>query len=618
MKLTEARFTYHIICCLLCTAGLLLSFFSNQLQAMQNDPAYRILYINSYHRGFSWSDEIERGMRKVLGQSNLNYELSTEYLDSKRFDYKKIEDSLFETIQKRYENYQPDILLVSDNNAFNFVKSNRDRLFPGVPIVFSGYNNFTADVIKGLDDVTGINEKIDVRALAEMAISVHPNTKALAFIVSDKTETNQKNYQHSIATFDQLRKHYHVEILLNKKQDEIAKTLAMMPEDSLVFLAGRTANKGVDRKLSSYEQGKLVVEVSPFPMYTFWKFHLDSGATGGYILSGVVQGENMARIALQIADGTPASSIPVMMTTPAEKIFNYEKFETFNVDESLLPAKAIVLNQPKALWDEYKYHFMTVIVMLVLQMILILVLLVNIRKRQQALHSLDIERALLESRVLERTNELKLANQKLERLSLEDGLTGLKNRRFLDDTMAKEVAALKRTKEPLSIIMIDIDYFKQYNDIYGHVEGDHCLKAVSACLNISISRPRDVAARYGGEEFVIVLPDTHEHGANQVISGIFRRISDLNIEHGESPFNQKVTISAGMITVLPSDQLSLDDCSLLVLVDKLLYSSKDNGRNQVTRSVYEEVLDQEHVDNAAENVTHIDTKRILETSKKQV
>ena len=399
---------------------------------------------------------------------------------------------------------------------------------------------------------------------------------------------------------------------------EIAKTLAMMPEDSLVFLAGRTANKGGDRKLSSYEQGKLVVDVSPFPMYTFWKFHLDSGATGGYILSGVVQGENMARIALQIADGTKASSIPVMMSTPAEKIFNYEKFSTFNIDESLLPSKAIVLNQPKALWDEYKYHFMTVIILLVLQMILILVLLVNIRKRQQALHSLDIERSLLESRVLERTHELNLANQKLERLSLEDGLTGLKNRRFLDDTMAKEVAALKRTKEPLSIIMIDIDFFKQYNDIYGHVEGDHCLKAISASLNISISRPRDVAARFGGEEFVIVLPDTHEHGANQVVSSIFRRISDLNIEHGESPFNQKVTISAGMVTVMPSDQLSLDDSSLLVLVDKLLYSSKDNGRNQVTRSVYEEVLDQENVDGTAENVTHIDTKRILENSKKQL
>jgi diguanylate cyclase (GGDEF)-like protein len=596
----------------------MLSLLAANLQAMQSDPAYRILYINSYHRGFSWSDDIERGMRKELGQSNLNYELSTEYLDSKRFDYKKIEDSLFNTIQKRYENYQPDIILVSDNNAFNFVTSNRDRLFPDIPIVFSGYNNFTADVIEGIDDITGINEKIDLRALSEMAIAVHPNTKALAFIVSNKTVTNQKNYESSIATFDQLRKHYHVEVLLNKKQDEIAKTLALMPEDSLVFLAGRTANKGLDRKLSSYEQGKLVVDVSPFPMYTFWNFHLDSGATGGYILSGLVQGENMARIALQIADGTQASSIPVMMSTPAEKVFNYDKLQTFNVDNSLLPSKAIVLNEPKALWDEYKYHFLIVIILLVIQMVLILVLLINIRKRQQALQSLDIERSSLEFRVLERTNELKLANLKLERLSLEDGLTNLKNRRFLDNTIEKEVAALKRTKEPLSIIMIDIDYFKQYNDIYGHIEGDNCLKAVSASLNTAISRPRDVAARYGGEEFVIVLPDTHEHGANQVVSSIFRHISDLNIEHGESPFNQKVTISAGMITVLPSDQLSLDDSSLLVLVDKLLYNSKDNGRNQVTRSVYEEVFDRSETEGRIENVTHIDTKRIQGGSKKLV
>ncbi len=597
----------------MCVAATLLALISGNLQAMQDAPSYRVLYINSYHRGFSWSDEIERGMRKTLSESNLDYELSTEYLDSKRFDYKKIESSLFNTMLKRYENYQPDILLVSDNNAFNFVTSNRDRLFPGIPIVFSGFNNFTPDAIKNIDNITGINEKVNLRSLAEMAIAVHPKTKALAFIVSDKTVSNQKNYHSSIATFDQLRKHYHVEVLLNKKQDEIAKILAMMPEDSLVFLAGQTANKGVDRKLSSFEQGKLVVDVSPFPTYTFWKFHLDSGATGGYILSGVVQGENMARIALEIADGTKASDIPVMMSTPAQKIFNHDKLQTFNVEDSHLPSDAIVLNKPKALWDEYKYHFIVVIMLLVLQMILILILLINIRKRQQALYSLDIERSLLETRVLERTNELNLVNQKLERLSLEDGLTGLKNRRFLDDTMDKEIASLMRSKEPLSIIMIDLDYFKQYNDIYGHIQGDQCLQAISASLKLAISRPRDVAARYGGEEFIIVLPDTHERGANKVVAGICKRIKDLALEHSASPFNKIVTVSVGLVTVVPCEQLSLDASSLLVLVDRQLYASKNKGRNQVSSSVCNGVKDI-----SVENVTHINTKRVQGNSVKKV
>lgn len=595
------RFCSYICLYSLCTIGW--SYY-NVAHAIQSNTPYRIVHINSYHRGYSWSDGIENGISNTLSQSNLHYELSTEYLDSKRFDYREIESSLAISMQKKYAKYKPDIVLVSDNNAFNFVTNNRQQLFPDVPVIFCGYNNFTAEILNGMSNITGVNEKVDLGALAEMAISIHPRTKALAFIVSDQSPSDKNIYETSIATFDQLRMHYQVEVLLNKRQDQIAKTLALMPENSLVFIAGSTTNQGQNRKLSPAEQGQLIVDVSPFPTYTSWNFHLKTGATGGKILSGFAQGESMTRIALQVASGAHADNIPVMMATPTQDIFNYDKLLTFNVSENLLPPGAIILNKPMALWDEYKYHFIVVITLIVIQMLLILVLLVNIRKRQQALHHLDIERALLVSRVLERTQALNLANKKLERLSIEDSLTGLKNRRYLDETLTKEISSLKRTQEPLSVIMIDIDYFKQYNDIYGHIQGDHCLQAISASLNSAISRPRDMVARYGGEEFIIILPDTDSLGAEKVVADTCHNINELALEHSASPFDQKVTISVGLVTVIPSDKLHLNVSTLLVLVDKLLYRSKNNGRNQVSSLVY-----QEESIAKPENVTSIHSKR---------
>lgn len=557
-------------------------------QANVTDASYRLLYINSYHRGYSWSDDIEQSMSETLKQSGVRFELSTEYLDSKRFDYTAIEASTVESMHRKYSVYKPDLLLISDNNAFNFVKRNREALFPNIPIVFSGFNNFTPDAVKGMYKITGVNEKIDLQALAEMAISTNTDTKGLAFIVSDKTASNKLIYQTSSAVFDQLRKHYQVEVLLNKTQSEIADTLALMPENSLVFIAGNTANTGFNRTLSPTEHGELIIDISPFPTFSSWMLHIDSGATGGHIVSGAAQGKNMANMALSIMSGTDPSDIPVLMETPTQDIFNYHKLTAFNINLDQLPINAIVLNKPKALWDTYKYHIITLISMLVIQMVLILVLWLNIRTRKQALKNLDVERSTLESRVLERTEALNLANKKLERLSLEDGLTGLKNRRYLDELLIKELDALRHDNEPLSLIMLDLDYFKQYNDIYGHIQGDQCLKAVSNSLQQSISRPRDIVARYGGEEFIIVLPGTNQRGAEKVVNNVRKLVSTLAITHSESPFDEKVTVSMGLITVLPNPELSLNVSSLLVLVDNLLYQAKDKGRNQVCHRVHNE------------------------------
>lgn len=167
--------------------------------------------------------------------------------------------------------------------------------------------------------------------------------------------------------------------------------------------------------------------------------------------------------------------------------------------------------------------------------------------------------------------------KELEQLSFKDGLTGVANRRMFDSVMEMEWLNAKRTRQPLSLIMVDIDYFKQYNDFYGHLQGDDCLKRVSQALSDSASRARDFVARFGGEEFVLVLPESNTEAAAAVAERCRKAIFKLQIPHEKSDISQLLSISLGVGTVIPgqSDQL-LD---FINTVDQRLYLAKQNGRN---------------------------------------
>ena len=177
-------------------------------------------------------------------------------------------------------------------------------------------------------------------------------------------------------------------------------------------------------------------------------------------------------------------------------------------------------------------------------------------------------------------NELEHKNHALEQLTMEDGLTSLGNRRCLDLTLDSEWQRGLRYNQPLSLIMIDIDHFKLYNDTYGHQEGDICLKRVANSLVSSLKRQCDVVARYGGEEFIAVLPDTDSDGALQVAEIMRSSVDELKITHSSSLTLENVTVSLGVSTVVPTT-LSLPEF-LVKAVDKALYESKKNGRNRVT------------------------------------
>jgi len=181
---------------------------------------------------------------------------------------------------------------------------------------------------------------------------------------------------------------------------------------------------------------------------------------------------------------------------------------------------------------------------------------------------------------LQRTNkELRQAQDKLEFLASHDGLTGLNNRRTLNEYLQREWGRAIRARTPISAVMIDIDSFKLYNDSHGHLAGDECLQAVARVVAEGARRPADHAARYGGEEFFVLLPETDEYGVRNRAEQIRAGVEALRIPHGHSSASEVVTISAGTATVFPTSDRS--PSTLIAAADDSLYLAKKSGRNQV-------------------------------------
>ncbi len=185
----------------------------------------------------------------------------------------------------------------------------------------------------------------------------------------------------------------------------------------------------------------------------------------------------------------------------------------------------------------------------------------------------------LEQLIKERTSALEKANKRLKALTMIDGLTRIANRRRFDEYLEVEWSRMRREKKPLAIIISDIDYFKKFNDNYGHQAGDECLKKVAATIQKSISRPGDLVARYGGEEFCAILPDTTLEGAERIGEKMRQNVESLEILHEHSKAGKFVTISSGVICQIPDPDSSYK--ALVEKADQNLYTAKKKGRNRI-------------------------------------
>lgn len=184
-----------------------------------------------------------------------------------------------------------------------------------------------------------------------------------------------------------------------------------------------------------------------------------------------------------------------------------------------------------------------------------------------------------EAELVQATAQLQKLNEELQRLAVLDELTGVANRRFFNRVLEQEWGRAAREVHPLSLLLLDIDFFKNFNDYYGHQKGDECLRRVAGALLALVKRPGDQVARYGGEEFVVLMPHTGQRGAAGVAEKLRHKVEELGLEHARSAVHDRVTISLGVATAIPERRSSPE--TLVAAADQAVYEAKRLGRNRV-------------------------------------
>ncbi|MCX8027447.1 MAG: diguanylate cyclase [Thermodesulfovibrionales bacterium] len=244
------------------------------------------------------------------------------------------------------------------------------------------------------------------------------------------------------------------------------------------------------------------------------------------------------------------NEIPIIATSCIKDIKNYQKTLDIKIDECITD----ITNEAEVL----------------MRIKTILTLKYEIKRRKA-----------LERNLHDMATQLEHSNNTLNLISSQDGLTGIANRRYFDNYLSNEWRRAMRNASTVSLIMIDIDFFKAYNDLYGHLKGDECLKAVAQEIQKTLKRSSDIAARYGGEEFAVVLPGTDIKGAMMIARLIWENVLALNIKHEASKIMDCVTISLGVASEIPSIGSTCEE--LISKADKALYKAKRCGRNRIEK-----------------------------------
>ena len=270
-------------------------------------------------------------------------------------------------------------------------------------------------------------------------------------------------------------------------------------------------------------------------------------------------------------------------TTQVSSIDGIERLYAFRHNSNLPLITVVALGRDEALtaWRRDARLFATVVLILLLAVAIIgQWLLVDMHRRSRA------ERQLLSAR-----EELLDANARLEILASQDALTGLANRRSFDQALEVEIRRAQRQGSDLSLMLLDIDMFKRYNDHYGHLAGDECLRSVADLLQRCMRRPGDLAARYGGEELAVILPNTSSEGAEAIALAFMANLQRSALPHENSPF-QRITVSIGLASLSPATQDSATSAlSLIDAADQALYRAKANGRNRLESAARQDAAD---------------------------
>lgn len=339
------RFIAAFFMIIFMSAGLCASSFAAKKVA-------DVLIINSYHSSLLWSKNIYTGVKSVMETLPFPVDIHSEFMDTKYIYTSDYLDMLENLYRVKYSGSKPDIIIASDDNALAFLVERGERIFPGVPTVFMGVNDFDKSKLKGRRDITGVVENLSIAGTIDVALRLYPRTNKVVAYAS-KLPTALYDSKIFLKTQKEFAGRVKLELKSGMTLESIAEDISKLPQDTVVLILSflRSAN---GRTQSLVNSAAKLSAVNSIPIFSFWDFMLGHGIVGGQLVSGVSQGEIAGGIAARILEGEKPEQIPVVRNSSNKYMFDGVQLKRLGYNPAGLPHDAIIINEEQSFYSQHK------------------------------------------------------------------------------------------------------------------------------------------------------------------------------------------------------------------------------------------------------------------------
>ena len=524
-------------------------FLGKGLQVGATGEQGRVLFISSYSYGW---DTVQLQIDGFIEGLAPGIAADYEFMDTKRLDIDVARQLLYERLKYTLSVVQAyDVIVVGDDAALQFAMDYREELFDGIPIVFEGINNvqYARELASQDPLVTGVVEELSLTKNIELALRLKPDIKRIVAVLDDSLtgQAERENFYSAQEAFPDLT---FGEINVPECGTADLRTrLWQQNEDTmLVFIVMTEDMSG--KKYTNLEAVQTLVKYSKIPVMRMVDSGIEEGLLGGYVVSMRKSGMLAGQMATSIIGGMDPLRISVA-DSPNLYYINEEAMRQFDLDMGRLPGDTEIVNHRVTFLEKYRNVIGPVSVFAAAMVVIALLALYDNLHRRKLMAELEGTRNILES------------------ASQHDFLTGLHNRsKFVED-----LTRLTQQEVPCTVFMLDIDDFKNINDVYGHAAGDEALKQVADRMKAMQSQIL-TPYRYAGDEFIMILLSEHEKMIEKIAYKCRQVFSDDFLIRG---VRRKVTGSIGIATY-PRDADSMEQ--LIVCADKAMYLVKKSGKNK--------------------------------------
>lgn len=339
-------------------AILLLSIWvlaTPQTVKSQDNKPLNVLVLHSYHKGFSWTDGVTKGIERVFSKKHPDAILYQEYMDTKRFQTDEILQLSHHNLKQKYAQIDIDLIIVSDNAALMLMNVYRKELFGDIPLVFCGINNFQEINLEGNTQVTGVVEDYDIKGSLDLMLNLFPKTKTI-YMINDKTLTGNSLYRSFNLAKNNFLDTVDFKLRIDVPKNELLEELAQLPEHSLVLLLSYYRDRN-GQYYSPNDFLEVIAKVNR-PLFTFWAHYMGAGTLGSRIIDSIGQGEKAAHMAIKALTVSDVRKIPIELNSPTIDIFDYQQLIRFGISKKSLSPNTQFINHPPNLGKQLGHHLL--------------------------------------------------------------------------------------------------------------------------------------------------------------------------------------------------------------------------------------------------------------------